>query len=53
VTIPHPSIVEIMATVKFEWLCMDMEHTAIDFKRGRNSIINHSSKWNESISESE
>ncbi len=32
ITIPHPSIVEIMATAKFEWLCIDMEHTAIDLK---------------------
>ncbi len=32
VTIPHPSIVEIMATANFEWLCIDMEHTAIDLK---------------------
>ncbi len=32
ITIPHPSIVEIMATANFEWLCIDMEHTAIDLK---------------------
>ncbi len=32
ITIPQPSIVEIMATGNFEWLCIDMEHTAIDLK---------------------
>lgn len=29
-TIAHPSIVEIMASAGFEWLVVDMEHTAID-----------------------
>ena len=31
ITIGEPSIVEIMATAGFEWLCIDMEHTAIDY----------------------
>ncbi len=30
ITIGNPSIVEIMATANFEWLCIDMEHTSID-----------------------
>ena len=29
VTIGHPSIVEIMTTAGFEWLTIDMEHSAI------------------------
>lgn len=29
-TIAHPSVVEIMSNADFEWLVIDMEHTAID-----------------------
>ena len=35
ITIPHPSIIEIMATANFEWLCIDMEHTAIDLTQAQ------------------
>jgi len=30
ITIGNSSVVEIMATAGFEWLCIDMEHTSID-----------------------
>jgi 2-dehydro-3-deoxyglucarate aldolase len=30
ITIPNPSVVEIMATAGFEWLTLDIEHSAID-----------------------
>ncbi|MEZ4923806.1 MAG: aldolase/citrate lyase family protein [Crocinitomicaceae bacterium] len=33
VTIPHPSIVEIMATAGFDWLTIDIEHSAIDLEK--------------------
>jgi 2-dehydro-3-deoxyglucarate aldolase len=32
ITIPHPSIVEILATAGFEWLTIDIEHSAIDIE---------------------
>ncbi len=35
VTIGDPSIVEIMATAGFEWLCIDMEHTSIDLSMAK------------------
>lgn len=31
VTLNHPSIVEIMAGAGFDWLCIDMEHSVIDY----------------------
>lgn len=31
ITIGHPSIVEILATAKFDWMVIDIEHAAIDF----------------------
>ena len=39
VTIPHPSVVEIMATAGFEWLTIDIEHSAIDIQSVQNLII--------------
>ena len=46
IQIPHPSIVEIIATVsqdsnscrKFEWICVDMEHGSIDIESMTNLI---------------
>ena len=38
ITIAHPSIVEIMSTAGFEWLTIDMEHSAIDFEKCQNLI---------------
>lgn len=37
-TIPHQSIVEIMASAGFEWLTIDIEHSAIDFQLMQNLI---------------
>ena len=31
-TIPHPMVVEIMATGGFEWLVVDLEHTSMDMR---------------------
>lgn len=33
ITIPHQSIVEILASAGFEWLVLDLEHSAIDFQK--------------------
>lgn len=39
ITIPHPSIVEILlATDRFDWLTIDMEHSAIDIGETQNLI---------------
>lgn len=37
-TIPHHSIVEIMSSANFEWLTIDIEHSAIDFQTVQNLI---------------
>jgi 2-dehydro-3-deoxyglucarate aldolase len=39
ITIGHPAIAEIMADAGFEWLCIDMEHTAIDYRDALQLII--------------
>lgn len=31
ITLNHPSIVEIMSDFGFDWLCIDMEHSVIDY----------------------
>ncbi len=31
ITIPHQSVIDILGEAGFEWLCIDMEHTAIDY----------------------
>ena len=33
VTIPHQSIIEILSSAGFEWLVLDLEHSAIDFQK--------------------
>ena len=38
ITIGNSSIVEIMATAGFEWLCIDMEHTSIDLSTAKMLI---------------
>lgn len=38
VTIGHPSIIEIMATAGFDWLTIDMEHSAIELGDAQNLI---------------
>lgn len=37
-TIPHPSVVEILSTAGFEWITIDMEHAAIDVQTMQNLI---------------
>ena len=37
-TIPHQSVVEIMASAGFEWLTIDLEHAAIDISQTMNLI---------------
>lgn len=39
-TIPQPAIVEIMSSANFEWLTIDIEHSAIDFETVQN-LISH------------
>lgn len=34
--IPHPNVAEIMAGEGFDWICVDMEHTAHDFQTLEN-----------------
>jgi 2-dehydro-3-deoxyglucarate aldolase len=38
ITIGNSSVVEIMATAGFEWLCIDMEHTSIDLETAKMLI---------------
>ena len=38
VTIPHPSIIEIMATAGFEWLTIDIEHSAVGIESIQSMI---------------
>ena len=40
----HSSIVEIMASAGFEWLTIDMEHSAIDIASSRADYC-YSGKW--------
>lgn len=39
-TIPHQSIVEILSSAGFEWLTIDIEHSAIDFQTVQN-LVSH------------
>jgi 2-dehydro-3-deoxyglucarate aldolase len=39
ITIPSTDIVEIMASADFEWLCIDMEHSSIDFEMAKTLIL--------------
>lgn len=38
VTIGHHSVVEIMASAGFDWLCLDLEHSAIELESAQNLI---------------
>jgi len=38
VTIPQQAIIEILSTAGFEWLTIDLEHSAIDFETAQNLI---------------
>lgn len=44
ITIGHPSIVEIMADAGFDWLCVDMEHSPIDYGLAQQLILTIQSK---------
>jgi len=44
ITIGHPSVVEVMATAMFDWLCIDMEHTSIDLYMAQILITTIQSK---------
>ena len=44
ISIPHPSVVEVMATAGFEWLVIDMEHTLTGLETALNLIITIQSK---------
>ena len=38
ITIGHPSVVEIMASAGFDWLTIDLEHSAISLETAQNLI---------------
>jgi 2-dehydro-3-deoxyglucarate aldolase len=38
ITLNHPSIAEIMADASFDWLCVDMEHSVIDYSEAERLI---------------
>jgi len=44
ITISHLSVIEIMATAGFDWLCVDMEHTSIDLYTAQILITTIQSK---------
>jgi 2-dehydro-3-deoxyglucarate aldolase len=44
ITINNPSIAEIMADAGFDWLCIDLEHTIIDYTETQQLILAIQSK---------
>lgn len=44
ITLNHPSIAEIMAEAKFDWLCIDIEHSVTDFAEAQLLIMTIQSK---------
>ena len=44
ITIGHPAIAEIMADCGFDWLCVDLEHTVIDYQQASLLISTIQSK---------
>ena len=38
-TIGNTSIIEVMADAGFDWLCIDIEHSSIDFEKMKNMIM--------------
>jgi 2-dehydro-3-deoxyglucarate aldolase len=38
ITIGHPSVIEILSNAGFDWLTIDMEHTAIDYSTAQTLI---------------
>lgn len=43
-TLNNPSVAEIMADAGFDWLCIDLEHSAIDYNEAQQMIIAIQSK---------
>jgi len=43
-TLNNPEIAEIMADAGFDWLCVDMEHSVIDFNEAKQIILTIQSK---------
>ncbi len=39
ITIGHPSIAEVMADAGFDWLCIDLEHSVIDYAEAQQLIM--------------
>ena len=39
ITLNNPSIAEIMADAGFDWLCIDMEHSVIDYDGAQQLIL--------------
>lgn len=44
ITLNHPSIAEIMADAGFDWLCVDLEHSVIDYYEAQQLIATIQSK---------
>lgn len=44
ITLGHPGIIEIMAGAGFDWLCIDLEHSVIDYFMAQQLIIAIQSK---------
>ena len=44
ITLNNPSIAEIMSDAGFDWLCIDMEHSMIDYAEAQQIIISIQSK---------
>jgi 2-keto-3-deoxy-L-rhamnonate aldolase RhmA len=44
ITLNNPSIAEIMADAGFDWLCVDMEHSIIDYSEAQQLIATIQSK---------
>jgi len=44
ITLNHPSIAEIMADAGFDWLCVDLEHSVIDYFEAQQLIATIQSK---------
>ena len=39
ITLNHPSIAEILSDSGFDWLCIDIEHSVIDYNDVQKLII--------------
>ncbi len=44
ITLNNMSVVEVMADAAFDWLCIDMEHTVIDYTDAQHLIATIQSK---------